>query len=129
MTADPNYEEMEPATEQMEPRHGESAMLVLQRGAEASRVWPLSRTQPITIGRNDDCDIVLPDRQVSRYHARVEWHMDRYKVEDLGSKNGTHVNGHDVSEPIELQDGDEIQIALAFQDGVCRCRGDGAAVA
>ena len=78
-------------------------------------MWPLSRTQPITIGRNDDCDIVLPDRQVSRYHARVEWRVDRYKVEDLGSKNGTHVNGQDVTEPTELQDGDEIQIALRFK--------------
>ncbi len=115
MTLDPNYEEVEPATEQMEARHGESAMLVLQRGSEASRVWPLSRTQPITIGRNDDCDIVLPDRQVSRYHARVEWRVDRYKVEDLGSKNGTHVNGQEVTEPTELQDGDEIQIALRFK--------------
>ena len=114
MTLEPN-QEAEPKTEQMESRQRESAMLVLQRGSEAGRVWPLDRTQSITIGRNDDCDIVLPDRQVSRYHATVEWHTDRFKVQDLGSKNGTHVNGQEVSEPTDLHDGDEVQIALRFK--------------
>ena len=51
-------------------RTRESAMLVLQRGAEAGRRWPLDKTRPLTIGRSSDCDISLPDRQVSRYHAR-----------------------------------------------------------
>lgn len=94
---------------------GESAMLVLQRGAEAGRRWPLSRTRPLTIGRSEECEISLPDRQVSRYHARVTWEKDQYEVEDLGSKNGTHVNGQEVQSPVPLQDGDEIQIALRFK--------------
>jgi hypothetical protein len=97
------------------PRHRESAMLVLQRGSEAGRRWPLDRTRPLTIGRNDDCDIVLPDRQVSRYHARITWQGDLFQVEDLGSKNGTHVNGQELQAPTPLQDGDELQIALRFK--------------
>ena len=44
-------------------------MLVLQRGAESGRRWPLDRSSPLTIGRNEECDIALPDRQVSRLHA------------------------------------------------------------
>lgn len=104
----------EPVSEPV-PRTRESAMLVLQRGAEAGRRWPLDRTRPITIGRSTDCDIYLPDRQVSRFHARVSWRGDSYQVEDLGSKNGTHVNGQDVTEPTLLQDGDELQIALRFK--------------
>jgi hypothetical protein len=115
MTDQTNEEELESRTEQPETRQRESAMLVLQRGSEAGRVWVLDRTQPITIGRNEDCDVVLPDRQVSRYHARVLWQGDRFVVEDLGSKNGTHVNGQEATAPIELQDGDEIQIALRFK--------------
>jgi hypothetical protein len=110
-----NEEQLGPKTEQQGSRQRESAMLVLQRGSEAGRVWPLDRKQPITIGRGEDCDIVLPDRQVSRYHARVMWHGDRFAVEDLGSKNGTHVNGQEATGPIELHDGDEIQIALRFK--------------
>jgi len=93
----------------------ETAMLVLQRGAEAGRRWPLDRSRPLTIGRSDECDIALPDRQVSRYHARITWQGDNYFIEDLGSKNGTHVNGHEVQEPTALHDGDELQVALRFK--------------
>jgi len=94
---------------------GESAMLVLQRGAEAGRRWPLSRTRPLSIGRSEECDIALSDRQVSRFHARVIWNGDAYLLEDLGSKNGTHVNGQEVQSPVPLHDGDEVQIALRFK--------------
>jgi pSer/pThr/pTyr-binding forkhead associated (FHA) protein len=97
------------------PRTRETAMLVLQRGAEAGRRWPLERSRILSIGRSDECDIALPDRQVSRFHARVIWQGDGYLVEDLGSKNGTHVNGQEVKEPTALHDGDELQIALRFK--------------
>ena len=96
-------------------RNRENAMLVLQRGAEAGRRWPLDRTRPLTIGRSTDCDIALPDRQVSRFHARIIWRGDAFQIEDLGSKNGTHVNGQEVKTPTVLQDGDELQIALRFK--------------
>jgi hypothetical protein len=92
----------------------ESAMLILQRGGEAGLTWPLEH-RSLTIGRGSDCDIVLDDRQVSRIHARVVWRGDHYEVEDLGSKNGTHLNGRDVAASQRLRDGDEIQIALRFK--------------
>jgi len=69
----------------------------------------------LTIGRNPDCDIVLDDRQVSRLHARIIWRDDHYEIEDLGSKNGTHLNGRDVVGALPLRDGDEIQIALRYK--------------
>lgn len=96
-------------------KHRETAMLVLQRGSEAGRRWPLDRSRPLTIGRSDECDVVLPDRQVSRYHAQITWRGESYSLEDLGSKNGTHVNGQELAGPAELGDGDEIQIALRFK--------------
>lgn len=64
------------------------------------------------MGRDEGCDLVIPDRQVSRRHARIRLEGERYLVEDLGSKNGTFVNGQEVHGPSPLQDGDEIQIAL-----------------
>ncbi len=98
------------------PRPRESAMLVLQRGAETGRRWPLDRNRPLMIGRGEECDIALPDRQVSRLHARIVWQGDAYHLTDLGSKNGTHLNGQEVGEaPVALHDGDEIQIALRFK--------------
>lgn len=92
----------------------ESAMLILQRGSEAGTIWPLEHKM-LAIGRSPDCDIVLDDRQVSRIHARVIWHDDHYEIEDLASKNGTHLNGRDVIGSHALRDGDEIQIALRYK--------------
>ncbi len=64
------------------------------------------------IGRDASCDVIVPDRQVSRYHARLMPAPEGVILEDLGSKNGTHCNGRQVEEPVVLQDGDLIQIAL-----------------
>lgn len=93
----------------------DTAMLVLQQGADSSKRWSLSRAKSVTIGRNDDCEVVLPDRQVSRYHARITWKAERYEIEDLGSKNGTHVNGQLAESSTPLMDGDEFQIGLRFK--------------
>lgn len=90
-------------------------MLILRQGADAGRRWALSRSNPLLIGRHEECDISLPDRQVSRNHARIFWQGESYHVEDLNSKNGTHLNGHEVTSPMPLGDGDEIQIALRFK--------------
>jgi hypothetical protein len=95
-------------------RSRESAMLVLQRGGETGLTWTLDR-QPLTIGRSPECTIVLEDRQVSRIHARVTWRDDHYEIEDLASKNGTHLNGQDLADSQPLHDGDEIQIALRYK--------------
>lgn len=64
------------------------------------------------VGRDAQCDLVIPDRQVSRRHAVVSQEDDQYLLKDLDSKNGTFVNGQELSGTYVLQDGDEIQIAL-----------------
>ncbi len=92
----------------------ENAMLILERGSGPGRRWSLDQPSYL-IGRLSDCDIVLPDRRVSRRHARMYLQGDRYWIEDLGSKNGTYVNGEPLTEPRPLDDGDEIQIALRFK--------------
>jgi pSer/pThr/pTyr-binding forkhead associated (FHA) protein len=89
-------------------------MLILQRGGEPGLTWSLDR-QTLTIGRGSDCDIALDDRQVSRLHARILWCNDHYELQDLDSKNGTHLNGRDVFSVQTLHDGDEIQIALRYK--------------
>ncbi len=94
-------------------------MLILQSGGnEAGRRWSLHHGRTV-VGRDIDCDIVLPDRLVSRHHAHVVWGIvnerEGYVVEDLRSKNGTFVNGQELAAPHLLEDGDEIQIALRFK--------------
>ncbi|NPA91648.1 MAG: FHA domain-containing protein [Chloroflexi bacterium] len=92
----------------------EVAMLILQRGGQGSQRWRLDKPEML-IGRLPDCDIVLPDRQVSRHHARIFRKGDTYYIEDLRSKNGTWVNGQPLRGVRALEDGDEIQIALRFK--------------
>ena len=92
----------------------ETAMLILREGQGIGTRWRVDRDNVI-IGREEDCDIVLPSRQVSRNHARIRRSGGRHILEDLGSKNGTFVNGQELTEPYTLQDGDEIQIALSFK--------------
>jgi hypothetical protein len=89
-------------------------MFVVKEGQLSGQSWTLDH-DVIIIGRGVDCDIVLPERQVSRHHVRVERRNQGYILIDLGSKNGTHVNGQELSQPHLLQDGDEVQIALCVK--------------
>jgi pSer/pThr/pTyr-binding forkhead associated (FHA) protein len=89
----------------------EYPMLVAQEGPLSDQRWPLAQT--VVLGRDSTCDIVIPDRQVSRYHARITPTKEGMILEDLGSKNGTHCNGAPLAAPLVLQDGDIVQIALA----------------
>lgn len=92
----------------------ESPVLVSQTGELRGDRWVLDEDEML-IGRAPDCDMVVPDRKVSRHHARLRKTEDGVVVEDLGSKNGTHVNGSPVEEPVVLQDGDVISVALAVK--------------
>jgi nucleoid-associated protein YgaU len=63
------------------------------------------------LGRDDACDVVLDDEEVSRQHAAVAELPDgRLRIEDLGSRNGTFVNGERISEPVELSGGEALTI-------------------
>ncbi len=73
--------------------------------------WMLSAET--TLGRIEDCDIVVNNRQVSRQHAKIIPTDEGVMLEDLNSKNGTHCNGERIKERVILKDGDVIHIALA----------------
>jgi pSer/pThr/pTyr-binding forkhead associated (FHA) protein len=61
-----------------------------------------------TIGR-EGCDVLLPDPEVSRRHARVLIEAGVPQVEDLGSSNGTYVNGRRIDRRTELRAGDRVE--------------------
>jgi hypothetical protein len=88
----------------------EYPMLVAHEGPLRDQRWALEGT--IVLGRDSTCDVVIPDRQVSRYHARITPTQEGMILEDLGSKNGTHCNGTLLTAPLVLQDGDMVQIAV-----------------
>ena len=92
-------------------------MLVVRQGTQAGMSFPLTGTQTI-MGREEGIDIVLQDPESSRQHARVAWQGGQFIVEDLGSTNGTFVNGIQITAPQVLNPGDSIgigQTALVFQ--------------
>ncbi len=89
----------------------EAPALLAQNGPLRGMNWVVDRQ--LTIGRDEDCDIVIPDRQVSRFHAEIRiMENGEFLLSDLSSKNGTVLNGEMVSDQRTLKDGDEIKIAL-----------------
>lgn len=84
------------------------ARLVVVRGAFPGTTYDLGPGETL-IGRNPRTDVTLVDEGVSRDHAVISSEDGTYAIEDLGTTNGTRVNGKRVRRA-ELAEGDEIQI-------------------
>jgi hypothetical protein len=98
------------AEESMKRANSELPVVIAQTGPLNGQRWQIKES--MVIGRDAECDVVIPDRQVSRYHARLTTTEDGVTIEDLASKNGSYVNGLKTSAIQLLQDGDLVQIAL-----------------
>jgi pSer/pThr/pTyr-binding forkhead associated (FHA) protein len=91
------------------PAEGETGQLVVTRGATAGARYALTEAET-TIGRHPDSDVFLDDVTVSRRHAKVlKGQGGEYVVEDMGSLNGTYLDGDRV-ERAALREGAQIQI-------------------
>lgn len=67
---------------------------------------------PCVIGRNHGCQLYLTDEKVSQQHAKVSLENNAVMIEDLGSLNGTYVNGEKIEGPVELLSGDEVVVGM-----------------
>ena len=92
----------------------DSPVLIAREGQLAGERW-IVNPEKFVIGRGSDCEIILPERQVSRYHAEIQHDSGRYFLHDFDSKNGTHLNGKQVTGTVPIHDGDEISIALCVK--------------
>jgi Domain of unknown function (DUF1707)/FHA domain len=78
-------------------------------------VFPPGRGTRFTIGRTRECDLCLPDLSVSRMHALLVRREDGWVLSDLGSHNGTRLNGWLVREPVPVRPGDRVEFgSMAF---------------
>ena len=95
--------------------------LLVRQGPRAGQAFDLNRPV-VTIGREAGSDIVLDDPQVSRHHARLTLQDAGYFIEDLGSTNGSFVNGRRVMTPTPLNPGDKLglgdTVVLEVQGGL-----------
>ena len=98
--------------------------VVLPRGASgeegvgrepAPLVFPPGSGTRFTIGRTRDCDLCLTDLSVSRMHALLVRRQEGWVLSDLGSHNGTRLNGWLVREPVQVRAGDRVEFgSMAF---------------
>ena len=84
--------------------------IVVTRGPSAGLRVPLDGRRAITIGRAPGNALVLQDGKISSQHARIDLTRTGVTISDLGSKNGTFVDGHPVAGPEKLRPGHEIAV-------------------
>ena len=92
--------------------------LIMRSGPTPGKEFPLEKDE-IYVGRDVANDIVVNDPEVSRRHARLTIESGSYLVEDLGSTNGTFVNGQRLTRPHLLRPGEMLQmgenVGFAFE--------------
>ncbi len=90
--------------------------LLKVRPAESEPFEQAVEGDSLDIGRSTRCDVTIADRFLSRRHARLTSSQGRWKIEDLGSRNGTLVNGTRLDGPTEIKDGDVISLSASVID-------------
>jgi phosphoserine phosphatase RsbU/P len=84
--------------------------MAILRDIESGRVFPLL-SESVTVGRHAECDLQIKDNlHVSGRHAMILRAADAYYLTDLGSSNGTSVNGERITESTRLRPGDRIDL-------------------
>ena len=91
------------------------SLQIVEPVALAGEMFPVDHE--VTVGRGGGCQIVLADDTfVSQVHARLFQRDGRTYVEDLGSRNGTYVNGKRIDAATRLRRGDRIQVGQTFAE-------------
>ncbi|MFH1279124.1 MAG: SpoIIE family protein phosphatase [Candidatus Eisenbacteria bacterium] len=89
---------------------GSAGFLEITNARGEVSTYSLSEERPCALGRSSKSDVVLGENPVSRNHARIEFREGRYRVEDLGSTNGTKFRGAAIEGSEPLEPGDLIEI-------------------
>ncbi|GMV34827.1 MAG: hypothetical protein DCC59_02950 [Chloroflexi bacterium] len=82
---------------------------VMRSGPTPGVTFPLEGDQ-LTIGRDSTNGVAINDAEISRKHARLMFQGGKYVLEDLGSTNGTFVNGQRLAGPVVLKPGDVVSL-------------------
>jgi pSer/pThr/pTyr-binding forkhead associated (FHA) protein len=85
------------------------AWLVATAGPTKGKTYPIP-LDGATVGRLPEQPVYIPDERLSREHARIEFRGGQFIINDLGSRNGTALNGKLLSHPQALTSGDTIEL-------------------
>jgi two-component system, cell cycle response regulator len=95
--------------EEARGRARDRAYLIVLTGSSVGEMYKIAKTE-VVLGRGQQADVQVLDDGVSRRHAQIKLAGDKMIVEDLGSRNGTFVNGERINVVHILADGDKIQV-------------------
>lgn len=89
-------------------RAAPSQLVIVEPASQRGRRFPLG--DELTVGRAAGCQVTVDDTYVSQLHARVFRRNGQLLVEDLGSTNGSYLNGARVTGPMVMQRGDKLKV-------------------
>jgi DNA-binding winged helix-turn-helix (wHTH) protein len=93
---------------------GDRPVLIIEGGEKSGQRWSVA-SDLVVVGRGNECDLLLPEPQISRQHVRIKQIDGAFVLEDLESRNGTWINGQQIHGERPLRDGDEINLAMAVK--------------
>jgi pSer/pThr/pTyr-binding forkhead associated (FHA) protein len=90
------------------------AVAVVESASQAGLVFRVTR--PLVLGRSAEADVLLEDPYTSDFHARLVFQAGEIRLQDLGSTNGTYVNGERMTAPMSLRRGDRIRVGETIME-------------
>jgi pSer/pThr/pTyr-binding forkhead associated (FHA) protein len=96
------------------PRRSVSEVVIVRSETQAGATFRIK--DALTFGRSDDADVLLDDPYASEFHLRFSAEEDRLVLQDLGSTNGTYLNGRRVTAPVTVAKGDAVQVGKTVME-------------
>lgn len=96
------------------PQRAGSRVVVVRSDTQAGLDFTVA--DAVVVGRSAESDVVLEDSYASEFHLRFNSRDGRLVLTDLGSTNGTYVNGRRVTAPLDLSRGDAVQVGKTVME-------------
>lgn len=96
------------------PRRRVSEVVVVRSETQSGHTYTVK--DALVFGRSEDADVILDDPYASEFHLRFTSEADGIMLHDLGSTNGTYLNGRRVTSPVALSKGDAVQVGKTVME-------------
>ena len=83
------------------------ANLIVKQGPQIGIHFSIT-VDKVVLGREETCEITIQDAEVSRRHTQISWEEETFVIRDMGSTNGTFLNGMQITQATPLKDGDSV---------------------